>query len=122
MGWGKRGRRLSASWGILLALTAFATTLPLASADDILFENGQRLKNAKIVTQSDGFISIRVNQGVIRYPVSTIRSVNGKPLGEATAARQGKAEQRHELDTFDQQPPIRAIQRCRLRVFLGPVL
>lgn len=48
-------------------------------AENIVFRNGQEMPNARIVARGDGFISVQVDQGVIRYPLSAIATIDGQP-------------------------------------------
>jgi len=67
----------------MAAVLAFAVILPHVSVEaaDVIFKNGRRLKDARIVAQSEEFISLQVDQGVIRYPISAIESINGQTPG-----------------------------------------
>jgi type II secretory ATPase GspE/PulE/Tfp pilus assembly ATPase PilB-like protein len=52
----------------------------LALAQDILFKNGQHLHGARIVSRTSDSISIQVANGVIRYPLSALQSIDGQPV------------------------------------------
>jgi len=51
-----------------------------APAADISFLNGHRIKAARIVARTDEFISVQTSEGVIRFPIQAIKSIDGKPM------------------------------------------
>lgn len=77
------GDRLYSKTRSVIAIIAFCLILglpPFAGAEEITFRNGHRIENARIVTLTDEFISVQTGQGVMRFPIDTIESIDGKPL------------------------------------------
>ena len=54
-----------------------------AAATRLVFTNGQTIPDARIVARTDQFISVQVASGIIRYPLSTVASIDGQPPGPA---------------------------------------
>lgn len=65
---------------------AIALSLALAgelSASDVLFKNGQQMRNVRVVFHNDDFVSIVMPNGMVRYPVSALAAIDGRPVGAA---------------------------------------
>jgi len=61
-----------------------AVLLHPAVAEDIVFKNGLR-SSGRIVARGTDFISVQVESGLIRYPLASVQTINGQPIGQSTA-------------------------------------
>jgi type II secretory ATPase GspE/PulE/Tfp pilus assembly ATPase PilB-like protein len=75
-------RKVAVAAGVCV-LAAHATC-----AADLVFKNGQTLRGVKIVSRNADSISVQVNVGVIRYPLSALETIDGQPAMMADAAVQ----------------------------------
>ena len=68
-----------------LTIIAAAVVLGIhdANATSLIFTNGQSIPDARIVARTDQFISVQVASGIIRYPLSTVASIDGQPIAPA---------------------------------------
>jgi type II secretory ATPase GspE/PulE/Tfp pilus assembly ATPase PilB-like protein len=57
-----------------------------ASAEDLVFKNGQQMRGVRIITRSANSVSVQVQNGVIRYPLSALKTIDGQPVEESMAA------------------------------------
>lgn len=69
-----------------------AAILARAEAAEILFHDGGRMADARIVTTNGESISVIVQDGMVRLPISSIKSIDGRPPAEFAAALQPAAE------------------------------
>jgi type II secretory ATPase GspE/PulE/Tfp pilus assembly ATPase PilB-like protein len=51
-----------------------------AMAADVVFKNGQVLRDVKVITRSADSISLQIPGGVGRYPLSALQSIDGRPV------------------------------------------
>jgi general secretion pathway protein E len=68
-----------------IAGALFMGTRP-ADATQLVFTNGQSDPNARIVARTDKFISVEVSSGIIRYPLSSVASIDGEPVAKPSTA------------------------------------
>ena len=56
-----------------------------AAAEDLVFKNGQVMRGAHIITRGKDSISVLVSNGVIRYPLASLKSIDGQSVEEIMA-------------------------------------
>ncbi len=73
--------------GYLGGVAALLSLLESGSlrATDVVFKNGQQARNVRIIPQGDEYISVVSSHGSIRYPISAVETIDGRPPGRAAA-------------------------------------
>ncbi len=74
--------------GTTLAIGALFSTAVAGQllAEDLLFKNGQEMRGVHVIMRTPTSVSVQVANGVIRYPISSLKSIDGQPLEEAMAS------------------------------------
>ncbi|HEY8899861.1 MAG TPA: GspE/PulE family protein [Chthoniobacterales bacterium] len=72
-------------YGLAVGAVLLATLLPV-DAEHIVFTNGHQEPDAHIVARTEDFISVQVESGIIRYPLSSIVSIDGRSVSAAGSA------------------------------------
>jgi len=57
----------------------------MAHGENLVFKNGQQLHVKRVVARTTEFISVELQNGVVRYPLNTLVSIDGQPVGEPAA-------------------------------------
>ncbi|MDD5199172.1 MAG: GspE/PulE family protein [Terrimicrobiaceae bacterium] len=69
---------------MVMACVAFAV-VPWADATNLVFKNGQQMRDVRIVARTGQFISVAVANGIVRYPLGAVATIDGKPIDEPAA-------------------------------------
>jgi type II secretory ATPase GspE/PulE/Tfp pilus assembly ATPase PilB-like protein len=57
-----------------------------AHGENLVFKNGQQQQVLRIVTRTETFITVEVESGIVRYPLNTLTSIDGQPVGGPAVA------------------------------------
>jgi hypothetical protein len=62
-----------------------------AHGENLVFKNGQQMR-ARIITRTPEYITIELENGIMRYSLGTLASIDGQPVGTAAAATEAPAD------------------------------
>ncbi len=91
-----------ASSTILGALLLVAGSVSAAS---VTFRDGSEMSDVEVVTRTDDAVTLRVDQGIIRFPLKAIVSIDGKPV-EPEAVVEVGAETEAVEEVVEPEPAL----------------